>query len=124
MIQSFRDLDVYNRSYRLSLEMYCRTAELPEHERYNLASQIRRAAVSIPLNIAEGYGRKQSEAEFRHFLRNAMGSCNEVSVLVDMLKDLGYIDEDKHSLLSNEYDILGRMLNKLIQSWRTLDSNL
>lgn len=120
MIRSYRDLDVYQRSYRLALEIHCLTAELPERERFYLSTQIRRAAVSIPLNIAEGYGKRKSEAEFRHFLRNSLGSCNEVQVLVDMLKDLEYIESARHASLSEEYDIVGRMLSKLISTWRTL----
>lgn len=120
MIQSYRDLDVYKRSYRLALEVSRLSTQLPETERYHLSSQIRRASVSVPLNIAEGYGRKNSEAEFKHFLRNSLGSCNEVAVLIDMLKDLGYINEDQHNLLSEEYSVLGKQLNKLVQTWRTL----
>ncbi|MBT9168908.1 MAG: hypothetical protein DDT19_02259 [Syntrophomonadaceae bacterium] len=120
MIQSYRDLDVYKRSYQLALEIHRLSTQLPDSERYHLSSQIRRAAVSVPLNIAEGYGRKNSEAEFKHFLRNSLGSCNEVSVLVDMLKDMGYIGEDQHRLLSEEYSVLGKQLNKLIQTWRTI----
>ena len=77
MIQSFRDLDVYKRSYNLTLKIYEIAKTLPKDEQYGLSSQLRRAATSIPLNIAEGYGRKSSEAEFKHFVRNGLGSCNE-----------------------------------------------
>ena len=118
MIQSYHDLEVYKRSYRLALEIHQMSSTLPESERYELRSQIRRAAVSIPLNIAEGYGRKDSQAEFKHFLRNSLGSCNEVQVLLDMLKDLSYIREDLYTSKKEEYDILGKQLNKLMQSWR------
>ena len=120
MIRGYRDLDVYQRSYRLALEVHCLTAEFKESERFYLSTQMRRSAVSIPLNIAEGYGKRKSEAEFKHFLRNSLGSCNEVQVLCDMLKDLKYISEDRHSLLREEYDIVGKMLNKLILAWRTI----
>ena len=119
MIQSYRDLEVYQRSYELALKMHRIASRLPDHERFELRSQVRRSAISIPLNIAEGYGRKNSEAEFKHFLRNSLGSCNEVSVLLDMLKDLEYIDQGVYEGLSAEYDVLGRQLNRLIQSWRT-----
>ena len=119
MIRSYRDLEVYKRSYRLSLEIHRITLTLPSFERYELASQIRRAAVSIPLNIAEGYGRKNSEAEFKHFLRNSLGSCNELHVLIDMFRDLGYVAEDVYEKLNKECDVLGRQLNKLLQTWQT-----
>ena len=74
--------------------------------------------MSIPLNIAEGYGRKDSGAEFKHFLRNALGSCNEVSVLLDMVRDLKYLDEKLYQEFRESYEILGKQLNKLIRNWK------
>ena len=123
VIQSFYDLDVYKRSYRLALELHRLSFTLPKHEQYELGSQIRRSAVSISLNIAEGYGRKKSQAEFKHFLRNSLGSCNEVQVLLDLLKDLGYMKEAHYLSFKEEYQILGKQLNKLIQVW-TSRSNI
>ena len=120
IIQSYHDLDVYQRSYRLALDIHRMSFTLPEVERYELSSQIRRSAVSIPLNIAEGYGRKDSKAEFKHFLRNSLGSCNEVQVLLNMIKDLNYIDEPLYVSFKEEYDILGKQLNKLLQTWRKI----
>jgi four helix bundle protein len=118
VIQSYEDLEVYKRSYRLALEIHQLSLTLPIRERYELSSQIRRAAVGIPLNIAEGYGRKDSKAEFKHFLRNSLGSCNEVQVLLNMLKDLGYMEKNVFASFQEEYDILGKQLNKLIQTWQ------
>ena len=120
IIQSYHDLDVYQRSYRLALDIHRMSFTLPKVERYELSSQIRRSAVSIPLNIAEGYGRKDSKAEFKHFLRNSLGSCNEVQVLLNMIKDLNYIDEAIYVSFKEEYDILGKQLNKLLQTWRKI----
>ena len=120
VIRSYEDLEVYRRSYKLALDIHRISHTLPKSERYELSSQIRRAATSIPLNIAEGYGRKDSEAEFKHFLRNSLGSCNEVQVLLDMLKDLKYIPEDLYYSLKQEYVILGKQISKLIQRWRKL----
>ena len=117
VIKSFYDLKVYQRSYRLALDIHRIALQLPKIERYELASQLRRAAVSIPLNIAEGYGRKNSKAEFKHFLRNSLGSCNEIRVLLDMIRDISYIGSELHKQLSDEYDILGKQLNVLIQRW-------
>jgi four helix bundle protein len=118
MIQSYRDLEVYKRSYELALDMHRTSFTFPATEKYEIASQIRRAAMSIPLNIAEGYGRKDSKAEFKHFLRNALGSCNEVSVLLDMVKDLNYLDETLYQDFKENYEILGKQLNKLISNWK------
>ena len=116
MIKSYTDLDVYNSAYRLALQIHSSSLGFPKFETYELGGQLRRAAISIPLNIAEGYGKKKSSAEFRHFLSNAMGSCNEVSVLIEMCKDLGYFDEEVYTNLSNSYDVLGKRINKLIQT--------
>ena len=94
------------------------TQTFPKQEQYELSSQLRRAAVSIPANIAEGYGRKASAAEFKHFVRIALGSCNEVAVYLDLIKDLEYIDEKMHEELSKEYEVLGRQLNVLSRRWQ------
>ena len=122
MIKSFYDLKVYQRSYRLAIDIHRIALQLPETERYELKSQLRRAAVSIPLNIAEGYGRKNSQAEFKHFLRNSLGSCNEVRVLLDLIKDLSYISDELHEQLTEDYNILGKQLNTLIQRWTNISN--
>ncbi len=95
-----------------------RRKAFPDFEKYELGNQIRRAAMSIPLNIAEGYGKKRSAKEFQRFLVMAMGSCNEIQVILDMVKDLGYIKEEDHKVYSEKYDILGRRLNVMIKSWK------
>ncbi len=120
MIRSYHDLDVYKRSYKLALDIHKLSHSLPKRERFELSSQIRRAAVSIPLNIAEGYGRKDSQKEFKHFLRNSLGSCNEVQVLLNLLKDLSYVEQVKYISFKEEYDILGKQLSKLIKTWQSI----
>ena len=79
---------------------------------------MRKAAVSIPANIAEGYGRKNSEKEFKHFLRNAMGSVNEMKVYINMMKDLNYIERQRHTELKESYEILSKKLYRLIEKWK------
>ncbi|KAF1083717.1 hypothetical protein SPSYN_03128 [Sporotomaculum syntrophicum] len=113
MVMGYKNLEVYQRSYKLALEIHRTTQKFPSEERYELGSQLRRAAVSIPLNIAEGYGRRESIGEFQHFLRNALGSCNEVKVLLDMIKDLQYISEERHQILLEQYNILGKQIYRL-----------
>lgn len=117
MIRSFRDLKVYQEAYSLALRVYEIARRMPEHERRELGYQMRRAAVSIPANIAEGYGRKESDADFKHFLRNALGSSNEVRVLIDFAKDLGYIDQVTHAELSEKYEVFSKQLYALIAKW-------
>jgi four helix bundle protein len=117
MIKSYEDLEVYQNSYSLGLRIHKITHNFPEHERYEVGRQLRKAAFSIPLNIAEGYGKKESKAEFKRFLRMSLGSCNEVQVLIDMSKDLQYINEETHQKLKESYNVLGRRLNTLIAKW-------
>ena len=117
MIRGYCDLEVYQRSYKLALQVHKITLSFPKHEMYEIGSQLRRAAISVPLNIAEGYGRKEHVKDFKSFLINALGSSNEVSVLLEMVKDLGY-EITQYEELKEEYDHLGRQLNKLIQKWQ------
>ena len=119
MITSYRDLDVYNESYQLFLEIHTMTKQLPETESYEIGRQLRKAAMSIPMNIAEGYGKKESTLDFKRFLRMSMGSCNEVVVLLDMCKDLSYITQQDHSDMTKKYEVVGKRLNMLIQKWKS-----
>ena len=109
-------MQVYERSYKAGVAIYRMTESFPEEEKYGMTSQIRRAGVSIPLNIAEGYGKRSSQEEFKRFLVMAMGSANEVRVLLEFAKDLGYIEQTQYEKASQEYDEIGKMLNVLIQT--------
>ena len=117
MIQGYKDLKVYQRSYNAAVKMYQISSLFPSEERYGLISQIKRAATSIPLNIAEGYGKHESANEFKRFLSMAIGSCNEMQVLTDLAKDLEYIDSKLHDKISKEYDEIVRMLVVLKKNW-------
>ena len=112
----YRKLHVYEKSYRAGVAIYRMTESFPDEEKYGITSQIRRAGVSIRLNIAEGYGKKRSQEEFKRFLLMAMGSANEVSVLLDFAKDLEYIRVDQHKKAKEEYEEIGKMLNVMIQA--------
>ena len=83
-----------------------------------LGTQLRRAATSVPINIAEGYGRKRSPEDFKRFLVIALGSNNEVNVILDLVRDLGYLQEDLHKKLAQENTEIGKGINKLVQVWR------
>ena len=89
----------------------------PSFEVRELGSQMRRASKSIPLNIAEGYGRRKSEADFKSFLGNAMGSANEMVVCFEICKVLGYVDAGECEALIGLYEELGKMLGGLITKW-------
>ena len=83
MINSYEDLEIYKRSYKLALKIHERTKKFPEEEGYDITSQIRRCSKSIPTNIAEEYGR-QSRDEFKRFARISLGSCNEVGKMLNV----------------------------------------
>ena len=119
MITSYRDLEVYKESYQLALQVHKVTNKFPDFERYEIGSQLRRAALSIPMNIAEGYGKKESEKDFKRFLRMSLGSCNEVNVLLEMSKDLSYMTEEEYNEILHKYDVLGKRINTLIQKWKS-----
>ena len=116
MIKSYKDLDIYKRSYQYALEIHELTKQFPENERFDLVSQMRRCSKSVPTNIAEGFGR-QSKEEFRRFLKISLGSCNEMEVHLCFSRDLGYISKSIYSRLSKENDELGRMINVTLQKW-------
>ena len=118
MIQSFKDLEVYRRSFELSVEMYHLTKGFPNEELYGLTSQIKRASTSIPLNIAEGYGKRENANEFKRFLLMAIGSCNEMQVLLELSERLGFINRTALVKYENEYNEIGKMLTVLRQRWK------
>ena len=111
----YSKLKVYERSYKAGLAIYELTKNYPEEEKYGITSQMRRASTSIPLNIAEGYAKKSSQEEFKRFLLMSIGSANEMQVLLDYSKDLGYISQEKYEKAKNEYNEIGRMLSNLIK---------
>lgn len=117
MIKTYKELDVYKDSYKLSLQIYKITNEYPKYEVYGIISQIRRAAVSVPLNIAEGYGR-QSKEEFKRFLKISLGSLYETKTLLELSKDLNYINNETYTKLEKQYDILAKRLYTLTQKWQ------
>ena len=118
MLKSYKDLEVYKKSYEAALRLHQMTLKLPKHELYELGSQMRRAATSIPLNIAEGFGRRGSGNDFKSYVRIALGSCNEVMVLLEMIKDLGYMEKSMYEEIRETYDHLARQLYRLIENWK------
>ena len=117
MIQNFKDLQIYQRSKELVLEIYKMTDKYPNDEKYNVISQLRRSVLSIPLNIAEGYGRMTRE-EFKRFLKISLGSSNEVEALLDISKELKYITEKEYQEISKKNDEIGKMIYSAIQKWK------
>ena len=117
MIASFKELEIYKRSKELLKQVYQITEKYPEREKYNVISQLRRSMLSVPLNIAEGYGR-QSREDFKSFLKISLGSSNEVEALLDISRDLKYITEVEYKQLSKENDEIGKMIYRTIEKWK------
>jgi four helix bundle protein len=118
-IESFEDLEVFQKAYRASLEIHRKSLEFPKNEQYGLADQLRRASKSICANVAEGFGkRSQSVAEFKRFVMMAIGSCDEMRVWLRYCLDLGYIDEGKWQEWREEYKEIAKMLQGLHRSWK------
>lgn len=110
----YRKYKVWQRSHNLVLEIYKITRSYPSSEQFNLVSQLNRAALSIPTNIAEGCGR-QTQKEFVRFLYISSGSAHELEYLLMVSADLKFIDEKAKTFLSKEIDEIKKMLYSLIQ---------
>ncbi len=113
--QGFKSLLVWQRAYELVLEAYNLTKEFPRSEVYGLTSQLQRAAVSIPANIAEGYER-QHKKEYRQFLSIARGSLGELETYLLLAKDLNYLSAERYELLDSKRGEIARLLKGLINS--------
>jgi four helix bundle protein len=110
-----RDLIAWQKAMQLVKDTYRSTEQFPKHELYGLSGQLRRAAVSVPSNLAEGASRN-SRKEFHHFIGTARGSLAEVETQIEIAKDLGYMREPSASNLLTRVAELGRMLTGL-RSW-------
>ena len=120
-MSGYKDLEIYQVSYRLAKEVHLMTMQLPKYELYEQGSQVRRSTKSIKDTIAEGYGRRRYKDEFIRYLIFAHSSCDEALSQLNMISDIHYPDNPLTKLI-NEYDILGRKINKYIEyvekNWR------
>lgn len=116
-MKDFRKLMVWQKSHHLTLEIYRSTTDFPRSELYGLTSQIRRACVSIPANIAQGCGRS-GDAELARFCQIAMGSASELEYHLLLVHDLGLLNASEHSRLSGLTTEIKRMLTSFIQRLR------
>ncbi len=115
---TYKDLDVYNRSFKAAIAVYKLTSSLPQYLQYDIADDIRRAARSVPSNIAEGYARGKSNKDIINFLRTSHGSCDEVLFNLEFLYNLGLIEKERYEKARSEYMIIGAGLNSLIKTLR------
>ena len=115
MAQHYKDLVAWQKAMDLVIDVYAATEALPSRERSSLTDQIRRAAVSVPSNIAEGQAHF-NKREFLHFLRHARGSLAEVETQMLLAQRLKYISDAQVERLSKQVDELGRIMSGLIRS--------
>ena len=113
-MRPFQELEVWRAAHALALDVYRATAVLPEAERFGLQSQLRRAAVSIASNIAEGSA--LTDVEFRRFLRTALGSATEVEYQLLLARDLGFLGSESHADLDAKVGSIKRMLQAFIRT--------
>jgi len=113
-IKNFRDLDVWRLAMEIVGDIYKYTKAFPKEEIYGLVSQMRRSAVSIPSNIAEGFNRYHNK-EYRQFLYIALGSCAELETQIEVSLLLGYITQDVKDKTIEKLDHQSRMLRNLIK---------
>ena len=114
-MNNFRELIVWQKSINLVVQIYEITKDFPKEEKFNLVSQMQRAATSIPSNIAEGSGRNTNNY-FKQFLTISIGSAHELETQIIISKQLGYINEDSHGTLITELTGIQKMLFALHNS--------
>ena len=113
-MKDFRNLNVWQKSHLFVLDIYEVTTKFPKEEKFGLTSQIRRAGVSIPANIAEGCGRR-SDAELSHFLQIAIGSASEIEYHLMLTRDLNLLNKSDYTRLESQVIEIKRMLASFIK---------
>ena len=116
-MKDFHQLKVWEKSRQLALAIYKATKEFPKEELYGLTSQIRRASMSIPTNVAEGCGRN-TDADFARFLQVAMGSASETEYQLLLSRDLGFLCTEEYDKLNTDTTEVKRMLTPLLKTLR------
>jgi len=117
-IESWKDLEVWQLAHELVLRVYRVTRDFPSEERFHLTDQLRRAAASVPTNIAEGKGRS-SLKEYLQFLSISRGSVEETKYLLLLARDLDYIDTETYSSFRNDYERVSQMICRLMDVLRS-----
>ena len=113
-IKTYRDLDIWKKGIELVKDTYKLTEEFPKQEMYGLVNQMRRSAISIPSNVAEGF-RRHHNKEYKQFLYTSLGSCAELETQITIAKELKYIQEDKEAMLLERLDHICRMISNLLK---------
>jgi len=113
--KSFKELNVWKKSHNIVLAIYRKIKDFPKEEKYGITSQMRRSAISVPANIAEGY-RKKSKSEKIHFFEISLCSLQELQYYIYLCKDLQLINDDFYDKLNFDLDEVGKMLTSYIKA--------
>lgn len=119
MIKTFLDLEVFKTSYAIAMEIYELSRGFPKEERYSLIDQLVRSSRSIAANIAEGWGKRSYENEFKKHLIYSMGSLEETKAWLLFSKDCGYLDKEAFHALCEQCDAIGSMIYRLCEKWKS-----
>jgi len=114
-IKSFRDLEIYQLSFQYAMELHDLSLKFPKFEIFEEGSQLRKSSKSIPVTIAEGWGRRYYKNDFVKFLIYALASCDETFVHWEFVFKSGYVDENRYKEYVEKYDGLGKKINKFLQ---------
>ncbi len=120
MIKTVSDLDVFRVSYQIAMEIFQFSRVFPKEEKYSLTDQVVRSSRSIAANIAEGWGKRIYENEFKKHLIYAMGSLEETKVWMIFAKDCGYITEERLNEITEKFNSVGGKIYKLYKNWKTV----
>lgn len=123
MIQSYKDLKVYQLSFAAAMEVFKSSREFPREELYSLTDQVRRSSRSVPANIVEGWAKRHYENVFRRHIQDAIGSADETKLWLDFALECGYLAIERHKCLLDKYTEIGMMLHGLYERWRTFQKS-
>lgn len=119
VIKTFKDLEVYNLSHKLAMEIFVITQKFPVEEKYSLTDQIRRSSRSVTVNIAEGWGKRKYEQLFKKHLIDSIGSLEETKAWISFAVDCSYITEEKYKLIIQACEEIGGKLFRLHDNWKS-----
>ena len=119
---SYRELIAWKKGMQLVTDVYAATRQFPREEMYGLTSQIRRSAVSVPSNVAEGHGRTTNR-DRHYFITAARGSVLELQTQIEIALNVGYLERDRAAKLIESADEVGRIINGLMRSLRAKDDH-
>jgi S23 ribosomal protein. len=118
-VKTYRDLNVYSQSFELAMEVFKISSRFPIEEKYALTDQMKRAARSIPANLAEGWAKRKYENIFKRHLYDCIGSCEEMKVWLEFAKSCKFLDSENFERLYKKYSQVGAMLASLVDKWQT-----